>query len=796
MESVPTKGEGIWRSDGYGSLDGGINSGTTSTVKSPLVPNGLDRNQLAFAVNATMRGGNIRHRSVYAKRVLTFKDDATATAFKTGMWQGAAFYSADVSSLITSISGRLYQTKVEQNFATLEISIPNDLNPTNRNYAWFCQAEQFMVVQDGSSLPIIFDGTSCRRAKKNEIKPGTVMAYALQRIWYATNDGVSFRATDIAGNVQTGHAQYQFNDSVLLETENTFLNEGGDFKVPGGQGGIRAMVVPAMLDTSLGQGPLQVFTERGAFSINAPADRTTWKSVTYPIQTASQLDYGALGARSTVTVNGDVFYRSLDGIRSFKMARQDFLTWINTAISQEVSAIIESDNEAYLFWGSALNFDNRLLMTVWPRPTAQGYVHDGLIPLDFNLVSSLRQRDPAAWEGALTGLSIFQVVKGVFGGIERAFAYVLSTAGEIELWEILSENELGDQDEHGKVTPIAWELQTPSYDFNTGQGLKRLVAAALWLEDVQGTVEFVLQYRPDQYPCWIDWYRWTECAPIVQCFTPLSKTCQTLHNYKPQYRPKIKIPQPAEECNPTVNMIFKDGFEFAFRILVTGHATIKKARFATIDRPESRFADCQQVGPCLPLECCPPDALAYRIPGEGPPGGTPSPGYPYPAFPGYPDQYPPAPPPPLQPPAPFPPEPQPPGQQPPPPGPDPDKPPQPPLQPEIPIQGPWLGAWTGTFLSEYAVEKKTDDPNADVTPAQLTFWEALIANEWSLGTSLRPPDGAWHERIFFWYGIDPALTNFGDLAAKLATGNPFPLTPDEPPPASFGACWVLGYAWR
>lgn len=776
-EYLPTKGISGYLFDGFGSLDGGVNTGISPTIKSALVPHGLDRNQVANATNCTMRGGSITHRFCYVQRPLSFGSDVDPAQFKTGLFQGASFYESREPSLVVSISGRLFQVRISSSYTVKDISTP-DLNPDNRNLAWFCQMGPFLVVQDGASKPWIFNGAATRRATDQEIKPGTVMAYSAGRIWYATANGYSFRATDLVGNTQTGTIQYGFLDSGLLETENQYLNEGGDFIVPPTSGGIRSMIAPNMLDTSLGQGPLQVFTERGAFSVNAPFDRTQWKSVNYPIQTESQIQYGALGARNTVNVNGDIFYRSLDGIRSFELARADFKTWLNTPVSQEVMEILNSDNDQLLYWGSAINFNNRLIMTCYPRPTAQGITHDGLVTLDFNLVTSLRDRAPAAWEGALTGLSVLQLVKGVCNGKERAFAFVLSTAGEIELWEIV-EPGVGDELSNGTKSPILWSFETPAYDFRRAEALKRLVAAALWIEDVQGQTEFVLQFKPDRYPCWVDWYRWSECAPIEQCFDR-SKGCRTIHNYKPQYRPKVKIPQPPELCNMTVGSLFKDGYEFAFRLQVTGHAVVKKMRFACLDQGEKLYDDCQPVGPCLPLECCFQDPLSYRIPGQGvPTAGTLPPGYPPPSYPGFPDAYPsyPAPPPPAGPGQPQ----------------EPGEPGLPPTDQTVPVVDGWVGDWNPyPFSSQYYALKITNDPNADIPANLRAYMQALIANEWAAN----PPQN-WHERILAWEFVDPMPADgyYGDAATKMADGDP-PIPENGDPLSQFLAGWRLAYLWR
>lgn len=597
--------------DGFSAVDAGVNTQSNHSVTSQINPNGLARNQCANAINCTFRGGlGVTHRPPYMLRQLQFPNTDVLNAFgSVGVFQGFSVHEAEESLLLVSVSGRTFTVDVDDSFNVAEITIAGDPNPTFIDFAWFVQAGPFSVIQDSSSVPLIFDGTTLRRAEEFEIKPGTCMAYSQGRIWYAVkdkNDRVTrFRATDLIGG-PAGTPYYNYQDSVLMETENTFLNEGGDFSARSDMGEIRAMVIPRMLDTSLGQGPLQVFSQRGAISVNAPVDRTQWKNVTYPILTESQLDYGTLGSRFATNVNGDVIYRSVEGFNSFKLARADFQTWINTPISNEVDEIIASDVEQYLFYGSSVLFDSRVLGTTMPRPTPGGMVHDGLVALDTNLVSTLRNRAAPAWEGLWTGISILQINKGTFGGVERCFAFARNTEGRIELWEILPSftDEIWD---NGTV-PIVWSFETPSYDFDSPQDLKSLQTAAIWTSDVQENVEYVMQWRPDQHPCYLDWHAWSDCAPIKQCSV---ERCGTIRNLKPQYRPKVRLPQPPDSCNSVNLSIYRQGYEFQFRTQVTGHTVIRKIRFASQPLPEPFYEGCPLVGACLPLECCSPDPLVY-----------------------------------------------------------------------------------------------------------------------------------------------------------------------------------------
>jgi hypothetical protein len=604
--------------DGFSSLDSGVNYSANHGVQSGSNPNGLLRSQTAAAVNVTFRGGlGATHRPPFMRRQLLFESDDIVQQFgPNGLWQGFAVHEATESMLIVCVGGRQFRVRVESDFKVSEITVPSDANANNLNFSWFVQAGPFTVIQDGEADPLIWDGTKMRRARDNEIKVGTTMAFTQGRIVYAVYDqyrrATQFRATDLIGNRPGGPGQpggtpeYDFQDSVLQENDNTFLNSGGNFTARSDMGEIRAMVVPRMLDTSLGQGPLQVMCERGCLSFNAPVDATQWKNTTYPILTESQLDYGAKGARFAVNVNGDIIFRSTEGFHSFKLARADFQKWLNTPISMEVDEIIEGDPEDLLFYGCGVLFDSRVIGTTFPRPTQGGIVHDGLVALDMNLVATLRQRADPAWEGLWTGLQVLQIQKGTFAGTERCFMFARSISGMIELWELLpsATTEIWDNGD----TPIVWSFDTAALDFNSAQDLKRLQTAAVWTSDVQETVEYVMQWRPDQHPCYLDWHAWSDCAPIKQCVLP---RCGTPKNLKPQYRPKVKLPQPPDICNGVNQSIYRDFFECQFRMQVTGHAEVRKVVFAADPLPEPFFEGCPLVGKCLPLDCCSPDPLEY-----------------------------------------------------------------------------------------------------------------------------------------------------------------------------------------
>jgi hypothetical protein len=602
--------------DGSVTFEGGIDAG--------VMPSEVDKNQVAFAVNASFRQGFISPRpgfiqkdydvclSITADSTLVTADQTNVTAdgFSeecygssnlTGVFQCALPYIGDngATFILMLISGKVWLYDCLQNSVQNLSASPNLENPSNILDGWMVQAENFVVIQDGQSTPLIFNGSNLRRATTDEIKCGRVMAYVNGRIWYALANGFSFRATDIVYGDGT-------RASVLKETENTFLNEGGDFAVPSDSGGITAMAVPGDPDTSLGQGPLLVFTPRYVFSVQAPVDRDTWKNLSYPIQAISLLTSGALGARSAITVNGDVFYRAVDGVRSFIIARRSFTDPGNTPISGEILNIAENDQTSLLWSGSAVVFDNRLLMTGQPRYNAQGVIHKALMVLDFELITSMRKKFPPAWAGIWTGLDVLQVLKteSVYG--DRCFSIARGENGTIQIWEISKGDKFDNNIADGKKE-IQWLVHTRAYNFEIPFGLKRLDSGDIFIDSLDGDASFNVEYRPDQYPGWIEWADWAECATTLQC----QPACP-LVNFQPQYRPKMRLPTPSDvPCNSSISTPTRNMYEVQMSLTVTGYCRIKSIRVHAYDVQEPAVGECLVFEGCKTLDACDVNPFTY-----------------------------------------------------------------------------------------------------------------------------------------------------------------------------------------
>lgn len=648
-------------------------------------PSRVPRNQCCLLVNNTTRQDYIGTRPGWNQIGLNFvkyqngsyvPDAALKTAFEDGYFQGFNGYRPDQGSshLVFSISGKIFRvnpfTGSVQALTLPDLSpgVP-DPNPTRRPLVWYVQGECFLVIQDGQSKPIIYDGALIRRSDTLgkggsdangkpllEVPVGTCMAYSGGRLWVAIDDGQHFVGGDgVYG--PTGTAGYNRRDAILRFTENQYLSGGFPFAVPANMGPIRAMIALANLDTSLGQGPLQVFTIAGCFSVDAPFDRTAWYTVTYPIKTVSLLDAGALSQRACQLVNGDAWYRSLDGARSFMIARRDFGTWGNRSMSYEVIRHLKDDNRNLLDRSSAALLDNRLLMTCDPQSDQKhGIYHRGFVVLDFIPLTSLAGSEPPCWDGLWTGpkvvkesvwydRDVLQIQTVQSEGVDHLYAAILAEPDnngdrKIQLWELTlnagrdTSIDLGPQ-------RIPRVIEGPKLDFQNKLEQKMLEGCEIWMDKVSGMVDMTLLFRPDEHPCWFTWKTWTVCAKTERCASDAVDGCMPNLNLKEQYRARVGALRPPDAVVPGTGNPSRLGFTFQTRLEIVGDVEITAIRLLAKRLVEASFgapadATCEEVFCCDPSGsvsstvpgCCdggggtiPPSAGGGTIPPTTPPSG-------------------------------------------------------------------------------------------------------------------------------------------------------------------------------
>lgn len=580
-------------SDGWTTLEGGVNSGNNPSI--------LQSNQCAYAINVTFRGGFAATRPRFMQIVLKFASSDDQNWFEGHHVQGGFVYQrANRQGLIVvSVGGRIY--KIDPLILTgqncFDITIAGDPNPSTLPHVWMEQAEQYLVIQDGHSGPLIFDGATLRRSRQLdphfEVPTGCMMAYGQGRLCVARPTRRSYVIGDL---VNSGKEVIQF-------TETRFLAEGGDVFLPIA-GEITAMKFIAVMDNSTGQGDLVIHTSQGCVSARVGELRTSWKDIQF--QRIAQINHGSLSHFSTLLVNGDQLYRAMDGLRSLAFARRDFsVSWLNTPISNEANRVLDFDDTRLLDFSQAALFDNRALLAVSPTTIAGRTYHRGIMALDFDLITNMSGKKPPAYDLLWTGLQPSLLLTGTFGTQERCFAMHYNS-GVNELWEITT-----DRGADNDVSRINCVIEGRSMDHSKPLTLKKMDSADIFVDNIQGQVDFFVQYRPDQYPCWFDWHNWSECTTVRDC-TLTDSGCLPLQNQKPGYRARMILPQPPDGCDDGDNKPIRLGYEFQPRVSWTGVARIKAFRQHAYDQQEAPTG-CVVSSGCRTTDCCVPDALGYTL---------------------------------------------------------------------------------------------------------------------------------------------------------------------------------------
>lgn len=567
--------------DGFTSLEGGMDGGSATNL--------LPRNKYYFGMNATARTGYVNNRPGWFKHNLIFSSGDDETLYTTGRFQGSSWYLPDdgIPIGIASVSGHIFTLTVGANGTQVADLTPSgDPNMSTLPRVWMQQADKFMVIQDGIDAPFVFDGAGLRRSKQGppsipngllaandfvnyEVPTGTAMAYGQGRLWIVR--GKNFEAGDIIDGAIENSA-IRFSEVVTLKDS---------FSVPITSGDITAILFSANLDTSLGQGELQVHTASGEVTtLLVTTDRSSW--TTSSIQRIALKASGSVSQDATVPINGDTWYRSLDGIRSFIVARREFGTWGNTPESREINTVLSYDTDYLIQYASGVWFDNRLLITISPQQVAGTIYFQGLSVLDFDLLSALatgsfNNSTNPAYDGVWAGLNICKITRTVFGSVERCFLFTWDSINGNGLWELSKQEPFDDG-----TCPIASYIETGSYNFNNLTNPKKLLAADLWIDQLKGTTTFDFKWLPEQYPFWQNWQSFSESDGGV-CYTtdPLTNrvTCQTPVQVPLQYRSRLRLQEPDyQDANPQVDYPFNFGYDFRFRIAWIGRARLKGFR--------------------------------------------------------------------------------------------------------------------------------------------------------------------------------------------------------------------------
>lgn len=634
-------------------------------MDSSRAPNLISDNAVSRAVNVTFRGGTPTTRPGFRQLILANADveaNGGLDAFVNGLFQGGYYYQdrrtdrnpcvfSVMSGFVVKIdlgtyevqrvypvvqatdivAGESYIIKTigtttwtsygasSNNIGEQFISNSSSGAGTGTAYSinpmdiyadcYFVQAENYLIIQDGSSAPRIWDGDNLwiggkgpagSTGKISQVPIGTVMAYGQGRLFVANTERTSGTAGDLAyggstdqktitsgahsgtryrfitstvhgfaaGDVVTvsGHSsEFGLNGTwsianihsttefdidfttssakgnggfvtkanvgtasdLLRFTETTYLDEGGSLQVPGFLGKITGLIFMPVQDSAVGVGDLLIFCETGVLSLSVSVPRTQWKN-TAGFQRIALASIGSTGQESLTTANGDVFFRSFDGLRTYRNARAEFNSFGRVPISAEMNAVLEYDTKNMLKNCSSIVFDNRFLFTATPKIDFRGVpsttlrkrpiTFSSIVALDFTTLASIGAQRASCYDGFWRGLDVTKLVSGVVDGKPRAFAFCVDyeVNATNTVWEITSDIFV-DEPVNASPIPITSILETRSFQLGSPSEVKKLIRADLWLGSLRGNTDFKIYWRPDEYACWREWHEFSRCATVENC---------------------------------------------------------------------------------------------------------------------------------------------------------------------------------------------------------------------------------------------------------------------------------------
>jgi hypothetical protein len=586
----------------------------------------IPRNFCASAINRWFRYDENANRLPFRSLNLTFESDEVRIWFQGGNVQGASFYNSYPSflksSILVSIAGRIFRIQVKGNEGYVtSIATGNDPVLT---HCWFTQGFEWMVIQDGVSPPILWDGVNkTRRAGTNEVPTGSVMSFIHGRLVVSSADGTNQIAV---GDIVYGHNQTNTSD-ILNFTEIQYWAEGGAFGAPIYVGDITGMFAMPYLDTGTGQNELVILGTEGGVSLDLSRPREQWLDT--QLLRISLIGGGCVSSHSLCALNGDLFFRSAEGIRSFRNARAEFgQSWKQSPISTDVRRWLDYDRPDLLQYANQVAWNNLLIGTCSPQQEGPNNLyagwhrfHRGMVVMDAQPESNTVREGAPIWQGMWTGIRPTALVEGRIEDDHRCFAFSYDQDGKNRIYELCPYGfDTFDGQKRkmfsGYDTSAFGTIERTTNNFD----LKTLQGGEMEFKEVKEKVNFTLAVKPDDSPCYIQHHEGSvgcDCVPR-DCFLP------TLPS-----QARVIFGGLEGKCDPSTNLPISKVHHWQVRVRMEGDVKVQGLayRFVVNDHP----TNCGTTGgTCSRIDCCSEaDAFTYHLAPEG--DNTESPDIPIPS---------------------------------------------------------------------------------------------------------------------------------------------------------------------
>jgi len=556
-----------WQTDGTLTVLGGVNAADA--------PDLIGQSEVAWATNARLRGGKANPRGGWHERMI----------LPYGRVDGLGSFSLDRGMLVASIGSRLYRITASSESFEIDQIIYDGQRATNAENVWMTQTTVFLVLNDGKSNPLIYDGVSIREALPDEVPVGRQMAYGNGRLWVATN-GRNLAAGDIAGT--SIGSELKFTETSTIFAGGTFLMEDQ----------IRAMkFLPTNANTT-GIGQLIVGGLGYTASVRADiTDRTEWTKTPGFVTTIPGL--GFIGQDSVVTSNQDMFLRDDNGkIRNFRQAIAEWSDAGTTSISESVRRITDHEEVQFLEFAPSIVIDNQMLCAASPCIVENGHIaYRDIVSMDFSPVSKAGVKSPSVFDGQWNGMSVTHMEVMNDRSKKRAFAIAKDDDGNNRLYEYIPDVSYdtyldGGDNYSTSINRIQWDVEYKGFNFKSPLSKKKYRRADFWFSNIQGDVDVDVYFKSDCDTEWrfVDHFDMcsnviNECNAKERAFKSYSKPCS------------VKITREPEDVSGTQFI----GYSFQVKIVITGQCQVDKLLAWSEILPTNQYS--QEDPSDDPLKC-------------------------------------------------------------------------------------------------------------------------------------------------------------------------------------------------
>lgn len=542
-------------------------------MNAAVAPALIGETEISKGINLDLRTGRPRSRPAFIKQ--TMNGDASVIEFiQNGRYQGGIIYNyAGVNYIAFGVFGRIFLFHPET-FEVSEVTVGSGLSfAAERLY--FCQVNEYLIIQDGVNRPMILTGFSGRfstggdNPAEPEVPVGTAMAFGQGRLFVVVD-----KKYIMAGDIYLPWD----GDTVLKFTEIQYLSGGGAFGLPAWMGDIKALAFQQNVTSGTGLGALIVFAENGVSSFAVQNARSTWNTI--DISRVLFQDNGGTGPANVTPINSDLFYLSPDGLKTLRLvSSQEENALTVSSLYQKIKSFMDDDTTWAYQFASATLADNRLYITSIARKNlvtnplgeeVENFYFDGLVTIDLLNISG----SPMVYEGITTGCRFLQVFEVERFGKSQLVCFGLGNDFEMNFYTQDKAEYLDN-----RVSRPECRVYTRAMDFGSKTVQKKYAYAELWLSDVKGIVDMNIYYRPEGYALWTLGGK----AQIVA-----KDASDENVNVYPQIRQKIRISEESLGLSPEISELrnLLIGTKIEFCIDWTGHCQIDRALFVVDPQPD------------------------------------------------------------------------------------------------------------------------------------------------------------------------------------------------------------------